>query len=66
MDKIKNGLYKHFKGNVYIVIGMATNTETMEDLVIYHQLGKKKIWARPRSMWDDMIEGKKRFEYIEL
>ena len=66
MDKIKNGLYKHFKGNVYVVIGMATNTETMEDLVIYQQLRKKKIWARPRSMWDDMIEGKKRFEYIEL
>lgn len=62
--------YKHFKGNEYLVIHIAKNSETMEDMVVYQALyGDKNIWVRPLSMfWDYVdIEGKliRRFQKIE-
>jgi hypothetical protein len=62
-----NGIYRHFKGEKYKVIGVAYHTETLDELVIYESLGdNKKIWARPKKMFFDVIEkNKKRFELIE-
>lgn len=62
--------YKHFKGNVYLVIHIAKNTETMEDMVVYQALyGNKEIWVRSLSMFLDYvnIEGKlmRRFKEIK-
>ncbi len=70
MDKIKLGKYRHFKGNMYEVLGFAKNSETLEEMVIYRALyGENEIWVRPASMWDETVErdGKvfKRFEFIE-
>jgi hypothetical protein len=69
--KIKLGLYKHFKGGIYKVIGIAKHSDTLEDTVIYEAQGEhklSKLWARPL---DDFlgykeIDGKKikRFTYI--
>jgi len=69
MEEIKLGKYRHFKGNMYEVVGFAKNSETLETMVIYKALyGEKEIWARPASMWNETIlrDGKtfKRFEYI--
>lgn len=56
--------YRHYKGNLYRVIGVAKNTETEEYLVIYTD--KIKLWARPLKMFEEYVEkdGKmvKRFE----
>ncbi len=67
--EIKLGKYKHFKGNEYRVIGVAKNSETLEETVVYRALyGEKELWVRPASMWNETIErdGKtfKRFEYV--
>lgn len=66
---IKIGRYRHFKGNEYLVIGVAKHSETLEEMVVYRALyGDGGLWVRPSSMCDETIErdGKrfKRFEYI--
>jgi hypothetical protein len=71
MHKIKTGLYKHFKGKFYEVLGTARHSETLEELVVYKAIyGKKELWVRPFSMFFDKIEngGKtlKRFKFVKL
>ncbi len=65
---IKLGKYRHFKGNMYEVLGFAKNSETCEEMVIYRALyGENEVWVRPSSMWNETVErgGKiyKRFEF---
>lgn len=67
--EIKAGKYKHFKGNMYEVLFIAKNSESLEDMVVYKALyGESGIWVRPASMWDDIVtkDGRehRRFEYI--
>lgn len=67
--QIKKGRYRHFKGNMYEVIGTAKHSETLEEMVVYRALyGDGELWVRPAAMWDEQIqrEGKvfRRFEYI--
>lgn len=58
---IKNGIYRHAKtGNVYEVIGVAQQTETNEELVIYRPLYTTSdtdlLYARPLPMFAEMVE----------
>lgn len=51
------GIYKHYKGNLYRVIGISRHTETLEELVVYQALyGDYGLWARPRAMFEESIE----------
>ena len=34
-NSVKPGIYRHFKGNIYHVLGVAENTETHELTVVY-------------------------------
>ena len=68
--EIKKGKYRHFKGNMYEVLGKALHSETLEEMVIYKALyGEGKTWVRPASMWEEEVcfEGKKvkRFTFVE-
>lgn len=67
--EIKKGKYRHFKGNEYEVIGVASHSESLEKLVVYRALyGEGGLWVRPASMWSETVlhNGKqvKRFEFI--
>lgn len=74
METPKPGIYKHFKGGKYKVLGVAIHTETEEPLVIYQALYKSEnfeegaLWARPVSMFmgTKNINGEdiQRFEYL--
>ena len=67
---IINGKYKHYKGNEYIVLGVARHSETLEELVVYQaQYKDKLIWVRPLDMFleNTEVDGKQipRFECIK-
>lgn len=55
--EIKPGKYRHFKGNLYEVIGVASHSETLEPMVVYRALyGDGGLWVRPASMWSETVE----------
>ena len=57
MAEIKQGRYRHFKGNEYRVLGMARHSETLEEMVVYQALyGEHGLWVRPVSMWLEQVE----------
>ena len=66
---IKIGKYRHFKGNLYEVIGVANHSETMEPMVVYRALyGEQGLWVRPAAMWNEIVEKENyhgpRFQHI--
>lgn len=51
------GKYKHYKGNDYQVIGVATHSETLELEVVYQKLyDDHSLWVRPLSMFIETVE----------
>lgn len=73
MPNIKIGKYKHYKGHICQVVGVARHSENQEqELVIYthpDENGKEQLWARPIEMWNEVVETENykgpRFEYLE-
>ncbi len=75
MGKLKLGRYKHFKGMVVEVVGFATHSETMEEMVIYVHSdpikGKEAntTWVRPLKMFTEHVErdgySGPRFKFVE-
>ena len=67
---LKIGIYQHYKGKQYQVLGVALHSETFEELVVYQALyGKQLIWVRPLEMFleDVQVNGRKqkRFTFIK-
>jgi hypothetical protein len=52
------GRYRHYKGNLYEVIGLARHSETLEPMVIYRaKYGDESIfWVRPQPMWGELVD----------
>lgn len=66
---LKEGRYRHHKGNQYIVLGVARHSETDEEVVVYRQdYGERGLWVRPLTMFLETVEvdGKRvpRFEFV--
>lgn len=68
MTAIVQGTYRHFKGKIYEVLGLARHSETEEWLVLYKDASGQS-WVRPYTMFFETVEhnGKivQRFEKIE-
>ena len=62
MEKVIIGIYQHYKGNQYKVLGIGHHSETLEELVIYEALylspkfGKNALWVRPLKMFLEEVE----------
>lgn len=68
---LKLGLYKHYKGKIYEVVGIAKHSETLEDMAVYkatYQPEGENLWVRPLAMFMEtiVVEGMelKRFEKL--
>ena len=74
MEIIKGRVYKHFKGDLYLIVDVAEHSETGEKLVVYRSLyGEGKLYARPYEMFVSKVDREKypdveqeyRFQLIE-
>ena len=76
MKNIKiHGIYRHFKGDYYLVEDLVRHSETKEEMVLYRSLyGNGNLWVRPLAMFLEevdhekypTVEQKYRFELIKL
>jgi hypothetical protein len=60
MSTIEKGLYEHYTGKRYEVIGTALHSETLEELVVYRALYEGdypygKLWVRPLEMFNETV-----------
>lgn len=55
-QQVSPGIYRHYKGNEYEVIGCARHSETEEWMVVYRTLyGDFSLWVRPLSMFTEEV-----------
>jgi hypothetical protein len=69
--EITKGLYRHYKGDVYEVLGFAKHSESLEKLIVYKSADSENEddwWVRPVAMFQETVfkDGKelKRFEKL--
>lgn len=67
---VAQGIYRHYKGNLYQVLHTARHSETEETLVVYRCLyGEYGVWVRPLAMFSETVtvDGKEvpRFELVK-
>lgn len=54
---IKLGRYRHYKGNEYLVEGLACHSETEQWHVVYRPCyGDRELWVRPYEMFVESVE----------
>ncbi|RIH89936.1 hypothetical protein Mlute_00184 [Meiothermus luteus] len=69
--QLPTGLYRHYKGGLYRVLGLARHSETEEWYVVYQTCygqGEESLWVRPLAMFLEEVEvgGQRvpRFRYL--
>lgn len=58
INLMKLGLYQHYKGGFYEVIGVALHSETLEDLVVYRSTSREDnfaLYTRPKQMFEEVV-----------
>ena len=56
LEETPTGLYRHYKGGMYEVIGTARHSETRETMTVYRALyGAHGLWVRPAAMFTEQV-----------
>ncbi|CAN1567782.1 DUF1653 domain-containing protein [Limnohabitans sp. B9-3] len=56
LQETPTGLYRHYKGGLYEVIGTARHSETLEVMTVYRALyGEHGLWVRPAAMFTEQV-----------
>ena len=51
------GLYRHYKGLMYEVVGTVRHSESLEPMTLYRALyGEKGLWVRPAAMFNETVD----------
>ena len=51
------GLYRHYKGGLYRVLGTVRHSETLEPMTLYQALyGQQGLWVRPAAMFAEAVQ----------
>lgn len=76
MNELKlKSIYRHFKGDLYLVEDIARHSESGEEYVVYRKLyGDCSLWIRPKDMFLSPVDREKypdceqkyRFQLVEL
>lgn len=54
--KTPPGLYRHYKGLMYEVVGTARHSESLEPMTLYRALyGERGLWVRPAAMFNEEV-----------
>jgi len=57
MELVIHGIYKHFKGDYYLVEDVALDSETKEEVVVYRRLyGDGSLWVRKKEMFLSKVD----------
>ena len=52
-------IYKHFKGHIYKVINIATDSEDLSKKVVYENINDGKVWVRDYDMFNSLVDKEK-------
>lgn len=67
---LKKGIYQHYQGNLYQVLGIARHSESLEEMVVYQALYPDYgLWVRPRALFEERVTYQEktcpRFRFIQ-
>jgi hypothetical protein len=51
----KDQIYRHYKGNCYIIRGIATDANSLKEMVVYESLLLQKLWVRALSEFEEKV-----------
>ena len=63
------GLYRHYKGNFYEVVGTVRHSESLEPMTLYRALyGERGLWVRPAAMFNEevVIDGVRQPRFVHV
>ena len=53
---LKLGIYRHYKGSLYLVTAIARHSENLKPMVVYHCLnGDYRTWVRPLEIFEEKV-----------